>query len=189
MKYAVGTILAAVAVVLSFQNCKKNMSPDDVSSFNVESKVNLNEESPTGIVFFFDEIQSVQHGTGFYQLKGRSSLGVDLSSGVVTKTTEPPSQASTYCMTSTLKAELNSLLATFQVCRFNRNPAPGEMCTQVLIEPYAEIVTSRESFAIGSASDGCRSNSVELCGEAQTASLKSFAEKIQINYKQLNCPN
>lgn len=189
MKYAIWGLLAAAAIVLSFQNCKKNVVSDEVNSISNVTKINLVDENPTSVVFYFEEVQTLPHGSGSYQVKGRSQLSVDLATGVVTKTTDPASQTNVYCLTEALKSELSALLAASQVCRFQRVPPAGTMCTMALLEAYADIITSRETFAVGSASDGCRSSSVELCDDTQTNVFQNYAEKLKNSYQQLSCPN
>jgi len=67
------------------------------------------------------------------------------------------------------------------------DPPPGQICTMVVKLPYAEIVAEKETFSLGGASDGCGSNSFDLCGE-QAEVLQGFIASIKANYKSFSCP-
>ena len=188
MKYIAWTLFAGVAIVFSFQNCKKNAESADAVYSSSVTKVDLSQENILKVNLYADDIQTVQKAGNSYQVKYRLALKIDLQSGVLTQTSDLSDQSSTFCLTPALKSQLQSILFLSQICRLHREHPPETICTMQYLMPYAEIITAHEQFDLGSASDGCASDSVDLC-ETQGDTLKQYVVLLKSSYARLSCPN
>ncbi len=191
MKKIVGVILATVAVgFVAFQNCQKAPHPDDISTAAVgvqgsSSKVDLQTQKISDTDFLFQENTKVVKNSVTYDVLVNKNLKVVLPSGQMFLTSDLTSTTEKFCLTETLRNELISILKSSQICK-SQSANAGQLCTQALKLPYAIITTEKESFSLGSATDGCGSNSQDLCGE-QAGILKGFIASVKTNYRSFVC--
>lgn len=191
-KVVVGAITAALIILFSFQNCQKPPYPDVISSQNLQSvgssdKIDLNQEAVDSVSFLVQETKIVTKAGNSYQINYNKILNINLKTGVLSEGSDLGSETVNYCLTESLKNELVSILKSSQVCRTQPSLPAGVVCTQAVKLPYAQVFTSREQFDLGSASDGCGSNGVDLCDD-QSNFLKAYIEALNKQYQQMVCP-
>lgn len=190
MKKEVVSILAAVFVLLvSFQNCQKPPYPDELNSSNVNAfsnRTDLGLEAIQGVVFIIPATQTVVKAGNSYQINYNKVLTIDITTGVIAESSDIAATTAEFCLNSALRNELVSILKSSQVCKKQPVLPPGTMCSQVLKLAYARVVTSKAQYELGSASDGCGSNSIDLCDD-QPNILKGYIEAIKNQYQQLTC--
>jgi hypothetical protein len=188
LKYAVGALIAAAAIVLSFQNCKKTISDDSAVSSSSVFKIDLSQENPTFATLYFDELLTRQGASGSYQVISRTALKIDLQNGQIERTSEAALQPESFCLSSNKLAEINSILSGSQICKTQHTITPGTMCTMVYKYPYAAIATTREQFELGMEESGCPKETIDLCDDRGDL-LVSYSEGLKSSYKQMNCSN
>lgn len=189
---AIGVILATVVFgFVAFQNCQKSPHPNEINSgYDVDAKagsIDLRGEKISQVNFSFQEDETVSRSSGDYVVHVNKNLAVSLPSGNVEVTSDLDGASKTYCLTETLTNELIGILKSAQICKNEQKPAEGKVCAQMYKMPYASLITEKETYELGSASDGCGSNSADLCGE-HAAILKGFYESVKANYKSFTCP-
>ena len=170
MKYVLWGLFAAVTIVFSFQNCKKLASESDVEFLSV-TRIDLAQETLLSAKFFVDDPVTY----------ARVHFKIDLQTGVITD-----SLLFNYCLSENLRSELNIFLNSSQVCQIRRPFPKDTYCTMAISEPYLELKTVRGEFALGYASDGCATYTVDLCEDQPTA-LKAWLENLKNTYQQMTC--
>ncbi len=190
MKWVGGAVAIVLAGLVAFQNCQPAPHPDDLlnsgqKSTESESKIELQGQKISGVNFLFTESEKVSRNSGTYDVLVNKSMKVSLPSGEIILGTDLDSKTSRFCLTETLTTELINILKMAQICKKPAPPA-GTLCTMAIQLPYAEIVTEKETFALGGASDGCGSNSSDLCDEQSTI-LQGFIASVKANYKSFEC--
>jgi hypothetical protein len=190
MKLFLGGLIVALTLLLSFQNCQKPPHPDEINlvSLNAElsQKVDLNQEMLDKVSLVFQDSKIVTKAGHSYQVLFSKTLQIDLSSGVILESSDIDSTTAHYCLTEDIKNELVSILKASQICKSGPAQNNQQVCGQSIQLPYAQVLTSRETFDLGSASDTCGNNSVDLCDE-QPILLKGFIQSLKAQYKQLTC--
>jgi hypothetical protein len=190
MKFVGALIATALVGFLAFQNCQKAPNPNDISApageaHPISGKFDLQTEKISEISFIFQEPETVTKKSNSYQIEVNKNLKINLLNGEMDLTSDLDSSSKKLCLTETLLNELNSILKTSQICK----AAPitdGRMCTQVMKLPYAVLVTEKENFSLGSATDGCGSNAVDLCAE-QKSLLQGFVASLKTRYLGFVC--
>lgn len=185
--------VAGFVVLISFQNCQKAPYQDEINNLSKNavgtsssSKVNLSEQRIDQIQFLSKGPKTVTTNGSTYSLIVNTSQQIDLATGKISVTSDNSADVSLYCLTADLKNELLNIVKASAVCKSTAQVASSQVCTQVLKLPYARIVTSNESFDLGSSSDGCGSNAVDLC-EDQPSLLKGFAANLNAKLSTLVC--
>lgn len=189
-KETISIIASMLILLISFQNCQKPPYADEIIGLNVNppsaNKVELGSMSITSVAFFVPESQNVTKAGNTYQINYNKTLAIELKSGKITETSDLNSATAEYCLDAALRDELVSILKSSQVCTLQPEIAAGIACTQVMKMPYAQLTTTNIQFDLGSASDGCGNNSVDLC-DGQPAILKGFIEAVKKQYLKLIC--
>lgn len=193
MKNAIiGVAVGVLILLFSFQNCQKPPYPDVISSQNLKTigstgKIDLNQEVVDSVSFLVQATKTVTQAGSFYQINYNKILNIDLKTGIISESSDMSSETVNYCLTESLKDELVAIIKSSQICRTQPTLQEGAVCAQVVKMPYAQLFTSREQFDLGSASDSCGSNGVDLCGD-QVNLLKGYIEAVKNQYQQLVCP-
>lgn len=188
-KEAVSLLVSVFVLLVSFQNCQKPPYPDELNSSNISAfsnRADLGVESIRSVAFIIPATQTVVKAGNTYQINYNKVLTIDINTGVITESSNIAATKAEFCLTADLKNELISILKASQVCTKQPELPNGTMCSQVLKLPYAQVLTSNGQFELGSASDGCGSNSVDLCDD-QSDILKGYIEAVKNRYLQLNC--
>ena len=191
MKTAIASLVAVLVLLVSFQNCQQPPHPDEINGKNVLasgviSKVDLNEERVKNVNFIFEDQTIVNRAGQDYTVKYNKTLQVDLTSGVIVQTSDLDAGSNQYCLTEDLRVELVSILKSSQVCKSGVKQQSGQVCAQSIKLAYAELLTDREEFQLGYATDACGSNSIDLC-EGQSNLLKGYIQALKNQYSQLSC--
>lgn len=189
----VAAVFSTFILLISFQNCQQPPHPDEingngVTASNVVSanKVDLGSESVNGVEFMVEDTKVLTKAGYSYQVKYNKVLAVDLDTGVMTESSDVDSSVNTYCLPANLKNELISILKSSQVCRGDSVLEDGKVCAQSIKLPYASVVTSKGSYDLGSASDACGSNLIDLC-DGQSDTLKGFIAAVKSQYSGMSC--
>lgn len=188
----IGVIVTTFALgFVAFQNCQKAPTADSVSNAavdlqNVSSKIDLSAQKITAVSFLFTETETIAKSAKFYQISVNKELTIDLLSGEMLFTSDTAASSTKYCLTETLKDELVSILKAAQICK-GGNLSEGKMCAQVMKLPYAVLTAEKDTYPLGSATDGCGSNSMDLC-EDQSTSLKAYFASLKSKYTSFTCP-
>lgn len=193
MKTAVASSIAATFILLiSFQNCQKPPHPDEINGQPIRavassSKIDLNQEAVLSVNFVVQDTKVITKAGNSYQINYNKILQIDLKTGIISESSDLSSEILTYCLTEALRNELVSILKSSQVCKLQQNLPAGTVCSQVMKMAYAQVFTTREHYDLGAASDGCGSNSMDLC-DNQSSLLKGYIEAVKKQYQQLACP-
>ncbi|MEQ1722301.1 MAG: hypothetical protein ABL930_03940 [Pseudobdellovibrio sp.] len=192
MKLILGGLVVILTLLLSFQNCQKPPHADEINQVSLGSsaaqKVDLNQEVIGSVNLIFEDSKIVTKAGHSYQVLYNKTLKVDLNTGVIVESSDINSNTANYCLNEELKSELVSILKASQVCKSGSVTSSQEVCGQAIQLPYAQLITSREQFDLGSASDTCGNNSVDLC-EDQPSLLKGYIQNLKAIYKQQSCSN
>lgn len=187
-----GVVLTTLlAGFVAFQNCQQAPHPNDldnaaaVDTNAVSKSLDLANEKISDISFSFLENTTVVKPSGSYSVGVNKNLKISLPSGKMVLTSDLDDSSSEYCLTETLTNELVKILKSAKICRTGA-AAEGKVCTQVYKLPYATLVTEKATYELGSATDGCGSNSVDLCGESASL-LQGFYASLKTNYKSFSC--
>lgn len=191
-QFVVSLVVATATILFSFQNCQKPPHPDEINTQALNtvsaatSMVDLGQESVVSLDIFIPDSKIVTKAGNSYQINYNLILKIDLVTGQMVETSDLDSQASTYCLSEQLRNELISILKSSQVCQTQPQLSDDVVCSQAIQSPYAQVFTSKSQYDLGTASDGCGHNLIDLCGD-QSSMLKAYIENIKKNYKQLIC--
>lgn len=186
MKTKITSVVFLVIVLFfSYQNCSQKQFPVETAqkSQSVDSR-KLSDLEVSTLKFFTEQDSEIQKGSHKFYVKTKKLYSLDASSGVLAEHDQAADSLNTYCLTPELVSEIHSIIARSSICK--SGPAKAEVCAQVITEPYAELVTSNEVIQLGSASDACGSNKVDLC-ETQPNELKGWIETVRSQLSQLSC--
>lgn len=195
MKYIVIIIVTVFVAIGAFQNCQNSQNRTSANQPATSQQVNgekiiqpdLGRAQINQVNVLFQEKQTVQRSSGSsYDLIANKTLKINLETSQIEAVTEGKEASEQYCLSEDLKSELLSILHASQVCQVP--PAiQDQICTQVMVLPYAQIITSQEQVNLGEATDGCGSNKVNLCGD-QTTVLQGYISHLKQVYSTLTCP-
>lgn len=184
--------VAGLVILASFQNCQKAPYQDEISSLSKNAsgtsssnKVNLSEQRVDQVQFISKGPQTVTNNGKTYSLVVNTTQQVDLATGKISVSSDASADVQAYCLTDSLKNELLNIVKASSVCKSTAQSS-AQACSQVLKLPYARIITSNEQFELGSATDGCGSNAVDLCDD-QPSLLKGFAANLNSQLTSLVC--
>lgn len=189
---AASSIIAVFILLFSFQNCQNPPHPDEVSgqalnAVGISNSIELNQEALQSISFIINDFKIITKAGNTYQLNYNKTLQIDLKTGTILETSDIDNETVKYCLNESLKNELVSILKSSQVCKSQPNLPEGTVCSQVMKLPYAQLFTDKVQYDLGSATDGCGSSSIDLCGD-QSNLLKAYIENLKKQYQQMICP-
>ncbi|MFZ3228784.1 MAG: hypothetical protein WA160_01170 [Pseudobdellovibrio sp.] len=188
------SIFAGLMVLLSFQNCQKAPHQDEISNSvatsvtgaSTTNKINLSEQQVSSVDLLIQEVQTLVKNERTFSVVVNKTLQIDLSSGRISATSDLAQDVQFYCLTADLKNELLSIIKSSSVCKSTNTKSNLQVCAQVLRLPYARISTSNEVFSLGSASDSCGTDSIDLCND-ESALLKGFSANLKTKLSTLVC--
>lgn len=193
-KYWVASTLLGLMLLFSFQNCQRPPYKDELNnSLNqtvstqdvLGNKLSLANESIDQLNLYSEAVKQVTDQGRTYGLIVQKVLAVNTHTGeILVKDNTSDQIQGRYCLTPDLKNELKNILASSSVCK--DDTVKTGMCSQVLSKPYASIITAREQFDLGTATDSCGSNKIDLC-DGQTELLKGFAAAVTRQLLQMPC--
>ena len=176
-------VVVPFLLIFGYQNCQKSnfdlasssTNPSESISASDVRTISLANEKLERLQFKFSE--SLQNGpTSKYTNNIPVKHDVDLMTGTVYVT--HPGQddlvAVKYCVNSESLKEINQLLYSDSICK-SSIIRQGVVCAQVIQEGYAALLTNREEFELGSATDSCGSHKIDLCKDSEL--VKAWIEK------------
>lgn len=189
-------IVVPFLLIFGYQNCQKSSfdpattnlkNPSESVSTQNEQTIVLANESLQGLQFKASQVSQVVHGSSTVSVVKSLVYSFDLANGEFHVVDQSAQTDLKYCLSESLKSQVTALLSAASVCKGGPKVADGAVCTQAIQEGYANIITNRDEFQLGSASDGCGSNSVDLCdGSVQ---LKDWFANVQSSLGSLSCSN
>lgn len=187
-------IVVPFLLIFGYQNCQKSSfdpaatsikNPSESVSSQDEQTIVLANESLQGLQFKASHVVQVPHGSTTVSVVKSLLYNFDLENGEFHVVDQGAQTDVKYCLTENLKAQVSNLLLSSSICKGGNKVPEGQSCTQAIQEGYANLITNRDEFHLGSASDGCGSNSVDLCdGSVQ---LKDWFKSVQASLSSLNC--
>ncbi len=109
----------------------------------------------------------------------------DIKTGELFVVDEQAGTSQRYCLTQALKDELIQLLQVSSVCKHGVRSNEGQVCAQVMVPGFANLMTTRDQFRLGSSTDSCGSNLIELCGGDDI--LKTWFSNFKPRLPELSC--
>ncbi len=189
-------IVVPFLLIFGYQNCQKsnfdqaktvlNNSSQSVST-NQAQKIVLAQESLDKIEFKSNEVAQIVHGANQVTVVKSLVYSFDLSSGELHVIDRSAQTDVKYCLSEVQKTQVNTLLSAASICKGGIRIVEGMVCAQVVTEGYGNIVTNRDEFHLGSASDGCGSHSVDLCEGSQD--LKNWFQSVRAGLANSSCSN
>lgn len=188
-------IIVPFLLIFGYQNCQKSsFDPAETSLKNSSESTFINDKQTIPLQNEKLErlqfkVMNLQNGLTVKNSYPISSTkhDVDLMNGVVYVT--HPGQndlvAVKYCLTPDLLKIINSLLYSDSICISSPPRKEGSVCSQVLKEGYASLMTNRDEFELGSATDSCGSRTIDLCQNSEK--VKSWIEMVKSQSPVLNC--
>ncbi len=179
-------LFLSVVIVLSYQNCyqpKKLDGPLTVQSLGIK----LADENIQKITFSNTENVTVEKNSKVFKLVSQTSYSIDYSTGEMIKSSTASSAQEQYCLTDALFSELKNIINLSSVCKKELQSDGSRVCSQVYQPGYAKIVTNRDSFDLGSSSDGCGSTQIQLCESSSEDMLKGWFQAVRNRVSQLSC--
>lgn len=190
MKVFVALAGLAVVGLLAFQNCNRLPSSagqalDGRQDASV-SRIDMDMADVETIDFSMRQVQTMNSGGNDYSMVDNKLLSLNMQTGVLTESSELSSETRTFCLPDNMKSELMAIMENSQICKWGRVSGPDVMCGMALREPYAEVHMSNEVMGLGSATDTCGNNAVDLC-DTNSELLKAFKDKLAANYTTYIC--
>lgn len=190
MKVLVGLAGLAIVGMLAFQNCNRlptsaGLAPDGRQDALV-SKIDMNMAEVESIGFIVRQVQTMNSGGNDYSVVDVKKLTLDMQTGMLTETSDLSAESRTFCMPDDMKSELMAIMESSQICKWGNVSGPGVMCGMALRDPYAEVDIRNEVMGLGSATDTCGNNAVDLC-DSNAELLKAFRDKLAANYTGYTC--
>lgn len=179
-------VFLVIVLFFSYQNCSQKQFSKDSSpiSQNSVTSQKLSDLQVQNLKFFTEQDSEMQKGANTFYVKTKRLYSLDTDSGVLAEHDQATGSLNTYCLTAELLTEVRTIIASSSVCRGGL--AKAEVCAQVIAEPYAELITASEVIELGSASDACGSNKIDLC-EDQSSVLKFWIQSVHSQLPQLGC--
>lgn len=185
-------IVAPLLLIFGYQNCQKanldavRVEDSMISESSLNLKVvKLESERVESLQFKSREISQVVHGSNSISLVKILIYDFDIATGEFYIIDEDAQTNVRYCLNENLKNQIIQFLYASSVCKGGQTSSPEVMCTQAIQEGYANLITNREQFRLGYASDGCGNNAIDLCDGAED--LKSWFAHVRSQLPNLQC--
>ena len=188
MKSKITSVVFLVIVLFfSYQNCSQKpftvIDPSQKTQSGLVSQ-SLTDLQVLNFKFFVEQDSEIEKGSHKFYVKTKKHYSLDAGSIILAEHDEAANTLVTYCLTNELVEEIHAIFAKSSVCR--GGPSTAEVCAQVIVEPYAELTTAKDVIQLGSASDACGSNKVDLC-EDQSSLLRGWIQTVRSELPQLVC--
>lgn len=152
------------------------------------SKVSLSSQNLQELEFFLSVPEKITRAGRTYDVMGTRAFKFVVESGRVSGVFQVSSEElntiSNHCLTKSQNAELQGILSSASLCKAQIDP--DKICTQALVPAYARIVTASADYDLGAATDGCGTNSVDLCGTERDL-LRGFIQHVNSQLPTLLC--
>lgn len=190
-------IILSVIILLSHQNCQRPpykdtavASTNETVQFSTENIQKVTFNSSENVLVQQKQIQQKQNqqAAKTFTLISQNAYEVNFETGVLLKSVQADGTIIKYCLSSAVLGELQDILKSAKVCKSADQPPADRVCTQVYQLGYAQITTSREVIDLGSSSDGCGSNKIDLC-DGSGDMLKGWFANAKNQLQNFACPN
>ncbi len=187
-------IVVPFLLIFGFQNCQNSnfdsatgasVDPSMSVSFRDEKSIVLADENLQRLQFKAEEVVQVPHVSTSFSLIKSFIYDFDLSNGDFDIVDSDTQSHTKYCLTEEMKAQVNAILNGDLICKKKSQVQEGTVCAQVISTGYSTLVTHRDEFHLGSSSDSCGSNSIDLC--ANKDQLKIWFSNVQAHLSSLSC--
>lgn len=187
-------IVVPLLLIFGYQNCQKanlnaSQNENDIISESPTAQNlqvrNLENERIESLQFKSREISQVNHNGGTYSLVSYLIYDFDIGTGEFYVINEEAQTNVRYCLNDIFKNQVVTLLYASSVCKGGAILSADQMCTQAIQDGYANLITQREQFRLGYASDGCGSNAVDLCDGS--ADLKNWFASVKSQLSNFKC--
>lgn len=187
-------IVVPFLLIFGYQNCQKSSfdpaapnlkNPSESVSTQDQQTIVLANESLQGLQFKTSQVSQVPHGSTTVSVIKDLIYSFDLANGEFHIVDQGAQTDLKYCLSESLKSQVSTLLSSSSVCKGGPKVADGTVCTQAIQKGYANIITNRDEFHLGSASDTCGSNAVDLCDGS--VELKAWFTGVQGSLGSLSC--
>lgn len=192
MKLVIATAIIFVVSFFTFQHYNKSKSQKSAafSDYTVTELADLSQKNLLSGIFYVDALKTLQKSNYSYQVKHQKILTLNMQSGKIIEKNDLDAEERSFCLAAESLQALNSLLLQAQVCKFDKKESSDDViCTQVVKPAYLDLATSAENYQLGFASDGCATNTVDLCDEGQRLQLSDMIKKIGKSYTEKICPD
>lgn len=194
------SIIVFVSLLLfGYQNCSVSTESKWAQNANTVSGTTTTfgaSGSSSTIQTVFGQQSSVQK-ISFYDRESVSATNskivsvenryvIDLNSGQIQLLDADEKFVRHYCLNEKFKTDLANILYGSKVCKTNPQLPEGTVCAEIFKMPYAEVETENDVVPLGSASNSCGSNSIDLCDD-QSGVLKNWFKEFKTQLEQLNC--
>ena len=191
------TFFVGFAILFSFQNCQSPPHMDEINSNSQGSanlsanKVVLAEHRLSEVNLFAKSEEKIMRNGNEFSMISVKKIELQFDESGLKNTfvviNEATNEVKNLCLTSSLKNELQSILAGASICKKTASEKSlNQICTAVMIPAYASIHIQSEVFDLGAATDGCGTNSVDLCG-SEADLLKGFIQHLSTQLAHLSC--
>lgn len=188
--FPVISLILTVMTLFFFQNCNRMTTTADLvnSADNSSvSKSNITVETIKSVSFYVDGLQTVNKAGGSFSVKYKKILKLNLSTNELIETNDFDSSVQVYCLPNEIKEELLGILNAAQVCK-SQDSSGDQICGMAMQLPYCEIEMPNEVIGLGSATDTCHRNAIDLCDDQHVESLKSYMDSLNSSYQSMSCP-
>lgn len=182
-------IFLVIVLFFSYQNCSQKNLSAPLAQKSLDAQIesqSLSDLQVQQVKFYTEQNSEMQKGSRKFLVKTKKNYVLDPETGILAENEQASGDLNTYCLSHELLIEIRSLISRSSICRGGQVTQPQEVCAQVILEPYAELVTVSDVIQLGSASDACGSNKVDLC-EDQSTVLKNWIETVRSQLPQLTC--
>ena len=187
MKTKITSVVFLVIVLFfSYQNCSPKQGVNQSSPKSEAHSVSqrLSDLQVQNLKFSIDQDSEIQKGVHKFYVKTKKHYSLDAGSTILIENDEVTNALNTYCLTPELVEEIHTILGQSSIC--HGSPTTEEVCAQVIAEPYAELTTANNVIQLGSASDACGSNRIDLCNNQATV-LRGWIQTVRSQLPQLVC--
>lgn len=153
----------------------ENFQPIILSQENIQ-KMNFDLMVPVNVI---------KNGNSFSMLH-KFKFELTMNDQKVIRYNDLDGTTQTYCLTQNSYDSLISKINEAKVCKFLPQQGVDEVCAQVMVSPYATLITNREHILLGASTDTCGANKMDLCS-ADPLALKNWIESFQQQLDQFNC--
>ena len=185
-------IIAPIILIFGYQNCQKSNFENLPQSVNyvpadhqLKQVIPLNQESVVSLQFKSDRVIEVYQAGQKYSVIKSFLYDFNLANGQISVIDQQSETNEKYCLTDLLKKQIDALIEKSSICKSGDQNVAGQVCAQVIKDGYANLITNRDQFKLGSATDSCGSNQIDLCENADQ--LKAWFESLKPQLETMRC--
>lgn len=199
MKKLQSIVVFVGLLLFGYQNCSVSTEPKWAQNGNTVSGTSTTfgaSGSSSTTQTWFGQQSNVQK-ISFYDRESVSATNskivnvetryvIDFNTGLIQLLDAEEKFIRNYCLNEKLKTDLTHILYGSKVCKTNPQFPEGTVCAEIFKMPYAEVETDNDVVPLGSASNSCGSNSIDLCDD-QASVLKNWFKNLKSQLEQLDC--